>query len=139
MKSRGLLVVAALFLVACTPVVPTPALTPATLLSPSPTTTATLSSAPSVDCGPITDPKSCASAVQVALQLTKVPRSTVVSILIEPRSFDGCPSSVTCLVPTVVKLLNADGTELETILLAEFPDGVWGGYPVALGARRNVE
>jgi hypothetical protein len=135
MKPRHALLATALLVVACTPVAPTPVVTPPILPSPTSTAAPTPSPAASVDCGPIADPKSCASAVQAALRLTTVPKSNVASIVIEPRRpSNGCPSGITCLIPTVVKLLNVAGSELDTILLGEDPNGVWSGYPIALDA-----
>ena len=135
MRLRGLLVAVPLLLAACVTVVPSPSLTQEAVPSPVPPSAPSPSPAPLVDCGPITDPRSCASVVEAALGLTTVPKSNVASIVIEPRQpSNGCPSGITCLVPTVVKLLNVAGAELDTILLGEDPNGVWSGYPIALDA-----
>jgi hypothetical protein len=56
----------------------------------------------------------------------------VAAVVIEPRiGIAECPSGGTCIEPTAVKLFDAAGAELDTILLAESPIGVWGEYPVA--------
>jgi hypothetical protein len=84
----------------------------------------------SVDCGPVTDPASCAVAVEAALGETGYSRSQVVAAVIEPRAqFRGCPGNVACVEPTVITLIGSDGEELETIVLKESPLGVWGPYP----------
>lgn len=129
MKSIVLLLAVAFSVMACGTVEPTPEATQVVVPSP---TTAPIAGR-SIDCGPIADSTSCASAVEAALRLTQVSSSFVVSIVIEPRPTDGpCPTLALCVIPTGVTLLGADGTELDRILLAEYPGGSWVGYPIAL-------
>ena len=128
MKPTALLLAAAFSVMACATVEPTPEVTQVVVPSP---TTAPIADR-SIDCGPIPDSTSCASAVAAALRLTQVSTSLVVSIVIEPRPTDRpCPTRAVCVVPTDGRLLGADGTELDRILLAEHPGGTWVGYPIA--------
>ena len=134
MKSRGLLSAVTLLVAACTAVIPTPLVTQEKP-SPIPTSAPSPTPALSVECGPITDPAACASAVKTAVRLARRWSTSVASIIIEPRSpGPSCPSGTTCLVPTAVELFDAAGEHLEKILLAEYPGGVWDGYPVAYAA-----
>jgi hypothetical protein len=106
--------------------------------SPTPTQPAPTSAAASVDCGPITDRSSCEAAVKTTLRLSGRDKD-VASVVIQPRaSAPACPSRTACIGPTQVKLVDVAGVEIATILLAEYPNGVWAGYPVAQGGSLRV-
>ena len=128
MKRFGL-VVAAVLLAGCSPVVITPSASALANPSPSPTPS---SSALTIDCGPISDAASCDAAVEAALRFSKVPRVRVASVIFVDPAGATCPGrAATCRYPTTVRLLGLGGTYLDTVLLAETGPGVWEPYPVA--------
>jgi hypothetical protein len=121
MKTPRLVLVAAVLAAACTPVRPT-----ATLETVAPSTTA--ASVAAIDCGPVTDPLTCSSAVALATEFIIVPAWRIASIAIaKPDPTATCePAALRCLRPEIiVRLVDDRGVLLQEIPLIATSGGGW--------------
>jgi hypothetical protein len=121
MKATGFILAAALVTAACTPVLP---LEGPETAAPSP------SQAPvaAIDCGPVTDPLTCSSAVAAATDFVTVAAWRIASIAIaEPGPEATCaPAQLRCIRPgIIVRLVDDHGHVLEEIPLIATSNGGW--------------